>query len=343
MIPDGEEFARIDIPVLTTTGYFDSGEIGALHYVREHQRRRPGAEHYLVIGPYDHPTGQWGTVSPLGRAQAVVRGFALDSAAALDLMALRYAWFDYVLRGGPKPALLADRVNFQVMGANRWRHAPSLAAMRNGSLRLYAAPGPAGGAPRLADALPAGGTVVRQTVDLADRRDVDAALDTLVDLALDTWDVESDAPRLANAILFTSAPLTAPVEVSGLFSGRLEFIANKRDVDLGVTLYERTAAGRYLYLSHYWTRASLAGDPSRRTLLVPGRRQRIDFESGRLTSRLVAAGSRVVVAVSVIKQPGEQINYGTGKDVSDETIADAGAPLQLRWLAGTFFELPTWR
>jgi len=342
MIPDGEEFARIGIPVLTTTGYFDSGEIGALHYFREHQRWRPGAEHYLVIGPYDHPTGQWGTVSPLGLAQTVLRGLALDSSAALDLMGLRYAWFDFVLRGGPKPALLADRVNFQVMGADRWRHAASLAAMRNGSLRLYAAPALPGGAPRLTR-VPAGGIVAGQTVDLADRRDADAALDTLVDLALDTWDVDSDAPRLANTVLFASAPLTAPVEVSGLFRGRLEFIANKRDVDLGVTLYERTAAGRYLYLSHYWTRASLAGDPSRRTLLVPGRPQRISFESGRLTSRLLAAGSRVVVALSVIKQPGEQINYGTGKDVSDETIADAGAPLRIRWLGGTCFELPTWR
>jgi len=33
-----------------------------------------------------------------------------------------------------------------------------------------------------------------------------------------------------------------------------------------------------------------------------------------------APGSRVLAVLSVIKEPGRQINYGTGKDVSDETI-----------------------
>src|SRR6185312_8005222 len=66
MIPYREDFARIDIPVLTTTGYYDGGQIGALYYLGQHYRYRPGAEHYLVIGPYDHVSGQRGTVSLLG-------------------------------------------------------------------------------------------------------------------------------------------------------------------------------------------------------------------------------------------------------------------------------------
>jgi hypothetical protein len=41
--------------------------------------------------------------------------------------------------------------------------------------------------------------------------------------------------------------------------------------------------------------------------------------------------------------PGQQINYGTGRDVSDESIADAGEPLAIRWLDGSFVELPTRR
>jgi hypothetical protein len=34
------------------------------------------------------------------------------------------------------------------------------------------------------------------------------------------------------------------------------------------------------------------------------------------------------------------VNYGTGKDVSDETAADAGAPLEIRWNAGSYMDVP---
>ena len=35
-----------------------------------------------------------------------------------------------------------------------------------------------------------------------------------------------------------------------------------------------------------------------------------------------------------------QINYGTGKDVSDETIADAGAPLEIKWFGDSSLSVP---
>ena len=47
-----------------------------------------------------------------------------------------------------------------------------------------------------------------------------------------------------------------------------------------------------------------------------------------------------MVVLGVIRNPGQQINYGTGKDVSDETIADAGEPLAIRWFAGSYIDLP---
>jgi hypothetical protein len=111
-IPYGREFSRIDIPVLTTTGYYDSGQIGAVYYFARHQQYRPGTEHYLLIGPYDHIRGQRGTISPLGRTLDTLRGYTLDRVAQIDIGELRYQWFDYIFRGGPKPALLRDKVNY---------------------------------------------------------------------------------------------------------------------------------------------------------------------------------------------------------------------------------------
>lgn len=40
------------------------------------------------------------------------------------------------------------------------------------------------------------------------------------------------------------------------------------------------------------------------------------------------------------KSPQDQINYGSGKDVSDETLADAGEPLRIEWLGGSWLEVP---
>jgi len=77
--------------------------------------------------------------------------------------------------------------------------------------------------------------------------------------------------------------------------------------------------------------------------LTPGKRQRLDFQSVRLISRQLQPGSRVVAVLSVIKEPGRQINYGTGKNVSDETIADAKPPLMIRWFSDSYIQVPVRR
>jgi putative CocE/NonD family hydrolase len=332
MIPYKADFARIDIPVLTTTGYYDGGQIGALYYFIQHHQYNPGAEHYLLIGPYDHIWGQRGNFGRLGGPQKVLNGYEIDPVAWIDLGELRYQWFDYVFKGGPKPALLADRVNYEVMGANEWKHAPSLAAMGGRRVKYYLTAKRSGDGYGLSPRKPIAQASVPLKVDLADRGDVDRVLPGGA-----TVDKEINS---ANGIVFTSDPFPNPVELSGLFSGRFELRTNKKDLDFSVELYERTAKGEYFQLSYAIARASYARDRTHRHLLTPGRRQTVAFTSGRLTSRRFEPGSRLVAVISVVKNLGAQINYGTGKDVSDEAIADAREPLKIRWLGGSFLDVP---
>jgi uncharacterized protein len=341
MIPYGNEFATITIPVLTTTGYYDSGQEGALYYFTEHYKHNPAANHYLVIGPYDHVRGQRGTISPLGSPLTSLRGYTLDSVAQIEIPGLlRYEWFDYVFKGGAKPALLSDRVNYEVMGANVWKHAPSVDAMGPERRRLYLTADRSGPGYRLMPYAPAAAKSITQTVNLADRSDVD---EPIIDQALDGWNIIDDSPHIGNAISFATDPYATPIEVSGRFSGQLDFITNKKDFDLSVTLFELTAKGQYFQLSYYWLRTSYGKDRSHRRLLTPGKHEQLIFESGRLTSRKFEPGSRLVVVLGVIKQPGEQINYGTGRDVSRETIADAKEPLRIEWLDKSFITVPLGR
>ena len=59
-----------------------------------------------------------------------------------------------------------------------------------------------------------------------------------------------------------------------------------------------------------------------------------------MVSRQLSAGSRLVVVLNVNKNAFAQVNYGTGKDVSDESIADAKEPLRVRWHGDGFIKIP---
>lgn len=332
MIPYGAEFAGITIPVLETAGYYYGGPGAAVYYFTQHTHHNPSANQYLVIGPYDHFQGQRGVVNALGDTSYQLAGYSLDPVALVDLQPLRYQWFDYIFKGAPKPALLADRVNYQVMGANVWRHAPSIPAMATRRARYYLTAERSGSAYRLSETPSQGDSAIRESIDLANRADIDRMVPGggVLDTVIDTVD----------ALQFVSAPLRERTEVSGLFSGQLDVSINKQDFDLSVALYELTAKGEYVLLSSYLTRASHVGDLVQRHLLTPGKRERLNFTSVRLASRRLEAGSRLVVLLGPIKAPVFQINYGTGQDVSDETIADAGEPLTIQWFGDSYIDVP---
>lgn len=323
MIPTAREFAALAIPVLTITGYFDGAQPGALHYFREHLANRPTADHTLLIGPWDHFGSQ-------RRPSPVLGDLRIDPVANVDLTGIIYAWFEHVLRGGPRPSLLSDRVNFQVIGTNSWQHVASLTEMSTDTLTLYLGAGQAGADHRLLPAVDTSGGVTWQ-VDLADR--------TVVSGTFIAVDHDSTLDR-SNGVAFVSDPMPAATTISGAFTGEIVATLNVRDVDLGVVLYEWTAAGEYIQLSFDLVRASLARDPSQRRLLTPGVPERIPLTTARITSRVVPAGSRLVALVHVNKGPQSQINYGSGKDPSDETIGDAAVPIRLSLQGGSRLRIP---
>lgn len=326
MVPFGPGFARIGIPVLSMTGYYSEDEAGALYYFAEQQRYRPDADATLLIGPWDSDALR-------GGASPTLRGYAVDSTARIDLRQLRLQWFDHVFRNSALPPLLGGHVNYEQMGANEWWHAPTLDAVANDTLKLYLAQAATGERQRLAAAAPADDTAfIAQTVELKDRRDAD-------------WTpparLAGKVPEPRNGLAFVSDPLPQGLDLDGRLSGTLDLDVNRMDLDLRLALYELPPGGGALQLGQAYTfRASYAGDRVHRRLLKAGERQQLAFGAESMIARKLQPGSRLLLLLEVNKRPDQQINYGTGGEVSDESIAAARRPLQIRWYGDSVIELP---
>jgi predicted acyl esterase len=178
---------------------------------------------------------------------------------------------------------------------------------------------------------PGAQTFVEQKVDFKDRSDVDW---------VPSKDALSQTLDTHNAVAFVSEPFKEDTEVSGLVHASLGVQINKKDFDFNLRLFELTPSGQYVrFTIPYQQRASLLKDRSRRQLLTPGVPQILEVQMGPV-SRLVRAGGRMVVLLGVNKERDAEVNYGAGKEVSTESIADAGEPLSVKWLGSSSIDIP---
>jgi putative CocE/NonD family hydrolase len=321
MIPYQQEFSKINIPVLTITGYYDGDQKGALYYYKQHHLYNPAANHYLVIGPYDHGGAQ-------GSPTAVVNGYTIDKAAKIDITQLVFDWFDFTLKGGKRPALLTDTVNYQVMGTNQWSHAPSLKKLNNKTLNFYLSTEKDGKLNKLTDKKTGG--YIPQTLDFSKREITKIA---------DTFSLFTDSINSNGVPTYISGKLENDVIIAGSFTGNLAASINKKDMDVVVAVTIQQPDGKYFFLTSTIQRASYAKSNSQRTLLKPGVKETIPV-TGNFISKKILKGSKIIVQVFALKSVTHEINYGTGKDVATETIADAKEPLQIKWYGDSLIRLP---
>ena len=328
MIPYKEEFAKIDIPILTITGYYDDSQRGAMYYFNEHNKYAKNANHYLLIGPYDHWTAQT-------KPEESLRNYKLAKSALLNIEEdILFQWFDHILKGKEKPSILKNKVNFQVMDTDTWMHKSSLNAMTNDTLKIHLNSLKKNDFYTLKPK--ASSSRIDLTVDFKDR-------ETMNNTEYYPWPLERENINLKDGLLFKSEELKEDVIMNGSFLGDLEFSINKMDVDLSVTLYQLTPEGKYFHLSYYIGRASYANNREKRMLLKPNQINSIYFENSKLISKKIQKGSRIVVVLNVNKNNNAQINYGTGKDVNSESIKDAKVPLKISFTGNSSISLPVWK
>lgn len=329
MTPYKNDFANINIPVLTITGYYDSDQLGALNYYKEHHKYNPAANHYLIIGPYNHN-------GPQGMPEKEFQGYTIDEAARVNYNVIVFKWFDYILKESTKPDFIKDHVNYQVMGGNEWKHASSLVTVSNDNLTFYLSAQKTKKKNRLSTTPLDNNRTIPFEVNFKDRKNGEFRRSN-------SWLIASKRLYNTNCLQFVSDPLEESLIINGNFTGELIATINKKDMDIVVELYELKANGSYFELSHFLGRASYTKDREKRQLLTPGTPETIPFANTMFTGKKIEKGSRIVVTVGINKDPFWQINYGTGDDVSNESIADADEPLKILWHTDSFVKIPVWR
>ncbi len=328
MVPHQQEYSRINIPVLSITGYFEGGQISALDYLKQHYQYNANANHALLIGPYNHWSAQ-------NTPRSHHSNYALDPVALeKDTEAVVFSWFDHVLYGKPKPDLVQNKVNYQLMGANKWRFAESLETLNNQTQPFY-----------IQNAIPSNQThyllttspsseptqYIEQIVDLADRTEQRNQA---------PWPVIQDKLDTQGGIYVATPEFERDMELTGSITGFFDIAINKKDVDIGFNYYEVTSEGEVFHLNNYRSRASYADDNSKRRLLVPNEIRRVPIVNARFTSKLIKKGSRLVLVLNVNKNVDAQVNLGTGTAVNHEHISQAGEPLRIRWYLSSQINLP---
>jgi putative CocE/NonD family hydrolase len=323
MSPSAEQFRRMEVPILTITGDYDGDQPGAMAYYLDFMRHASPAarqRHYLVIGPWDHA----GTRTPAMQ----VGGLEFGEASMLDMNRLHKDWYDWTLKGGPRPEFLEQRVAYYVVGpgAETWKYADDLDAIASERRTLYL--GSAGGeaasafhSGTLAAAPPDAGTPADHWV--YDPRDLRPGVLEEHPREHNLTDETQALNLFGSGVVYHSEPFPAATEISGYVKLGVWLSLDVPDTDLQATLYEILPDGRSVQLSGDLMRARYRHSLAREELVTPGRVERYDFSHFTWFSRRVSQGSRLRLVIGSLNTSQLEKNYNSGKPVAAESGADA--------------------
>lgn len=328
-LPSAEAYRRMNIPVLTITGHHDGVQRGALEFHRLHMRygsEQGRAQHYLIIGPWNHS----GTRKPALN----VGGVQFGEQSLVDIDALHLQWYDWTLRGGPRPEFLKDRVNYYVEEVDEWRSAATLEAIPATRSRLFLA---------LEGALqkePGRDSTASYLYDPSDTRAGAAEPAYEENYLLDA----SPALNLFGAgLVYETEPLPEDVTISGRPRAELWFAIDAPDTDIELQLYQITSDGVSIRLAQDQLRVRYR-DSSRTPTPAPlNQVVRGVFPDFQFFARRIARGSKLRLVVRAPNSIYTQKNYNSGGNVSRESAADARAVrvvLQQGGRHASFLELP---
>jgi len=319
--PDPGALGAIDIPVLTVTGLYDDAQTGALEFQRLHLEGasdRARSRHFTVIGPWNHE----GSRLPM----RFLGGVDFGPEAVLDVLRLHLAWYDWVMKGGPRPDFLRERFVYFLAGAGRWEASPDMPGVAGGETLFPTSPG------RAANSVATrGGLSVRPRREPADSYLDDPALPALNEgpeagaAVSDNFltDPRSIERLDGDGLIYDSEAFLQGGRLVGRPRAILHFAIDVPDSDIRVQLFELFADGHVLFLAQDQIRARYRNGPRRPEPVPSGVPQRYLFDQFPFVARAISPGSRLRLVISPLgRSIHHQRNRNSGGVVALETAAD---------------------
>ncbi len=315
-----DEYARIDLPILTITGHYDDDQPGALQYYKEHMRYgnlHGCSRHYLVIGPWDHA----GTRTPVRE----FGGLKVGEASLVDLNKLHKEWYGWTLMTGPRPDFLKKRVAYYVLGAEKWRYVDNLDELADQHKRLFLNSSQAGACDvfhsgTLEDNPPAGSMPDEYVYDPLDIRPATVEMEEIKTPFTD----QRYALNLFGAgLVYHSKPFEEATEISGFVKLAAWIEMDVPDTDFWVRLSEILLDGSQILLTEDFLRARYRNSLREEQLVTPGEIYLYEFSGFRFFSKQIAVGSRLRLVIRAPNSIYLQKNYNSGGSVSAESGKDA--------------------
>jgi uncharacterized protein len=314
-----QDYDRIDTPILTITGHYDGDQPGAMHYYRRHMASDSPAkqDHYLVIGPWDHP----GTRTPARE----FGGLKFGEACMLNLNELHKAWYDWRMKGGPRPEFLKQRVAYYLMGAEEWKFADSLEAIPSQAWRLYlnSISGQANEvfhSGRLEEVPPENSQPDTYVYDPLDISSAQLELEEIKDYLSDQRFMLNLS---GNGLVYHSSPFSEDTEITGYAKFVAWISLDVPDTDFQVTLSEILFDGSHILLTQDMLRARYRESLRQEQLVRTGEVNRYVFDDFPFFSRRIAKGSRLRLVISCLNSMNWEKNYNSGGVVAEESAKEA--------------------
>lgn len=320
MVPSPEQYKKISVPILTITGHYDGDQPGAFTYYKRHMQygtAEAKAKHYLIIGPWDHA----GTRTP----KAEVGGLKFGAASVLDLNKLHAEWYDWAMKGGPKPEFLKKRVAYYLVGAEEWKYADSLESISNAAKTFYLSSNGAAGDVFHSGVLTEGKDTSRAAADSWTYDPLDTRPGTAEPEENPNY-LTSDRGAMnlfGEGVVYHSEPFVEATEITGFAKLTLWLKMDVPDTDLEVDLFEILPDGGLVSLTSATMRARYRESLREAKPVPAGATEKYVFDNFTFFSRRIAKGSRLRLIVSSINSTGAEKNYNSGGVVSAETAKDA--------------------
>ena len=287
------------MPALSLAGWHDDSR-GPLDYTD------------ALLRMPDHPA--WHLVMGVGAHKGVdyVAG-DFGPQARYAYRDLQVRWFDHYLLGRDNGVDRLPPVDIFVVGDNTWRQENEWPLARARATRWYVSSG--GNARTSAgdgvlDTLPPRGAAADTftydpadpTPYLIDSRELEESLNE---------DYTALNATRRDALVFTSRPLTRPIEVTGEMSATLWAASDARDTDWTVMLLDVWPDGHAERVQDGIARARFRRGMDREVPLVPGRVERYDIDLW-FTSKVFQPGHSLRVSIASALFPKYDRNLNTG-------------------------------